>query len=224
MTLLVYLPALSASSQVLDNQMIKLLDEFDELKRINVRQESSYEGTPYLYEEYIPGDILMTDGRSFFNIPLRYNTYSNHFEFKNDSTSMEIGNSPDIALIRINSKEFIYSDFHFLGRKETGYLERLVNGSYSLFLLHRTILRKAQEGGAYQEAKKPTFVSQRPDYLIGSPNGKVIKVNSIKDLAQFGNEIEYELASYSGKKKLRLKKEIDYIKLVSYLNDCAKSN
>lgn len=210
--------SLGINAQVLNNDMIRSMDEFNELKRIFPKDNSSYKGSPYLNDSFVTGNIEMKDGKTYNNILLRYNIHNDQVEFKNKSETIAIDNPNKIAIIRIDKQEFYYFSFYENEELKKGYLEMVSNGKYALYLRHRVILETASKDGAYHKATKPTFHLQKPNYFIARKDSIPVKVKSADDILSAYKDLEENLKKYTGKKKLKLKKEEDFINLLNYLN------
>ncbi len=210
--------SLGTNAQVLNNDMIRAMDEFNELKRIFPKDNSGYMGSPYLNDSFVPGTIEMKGGKTYKNILLRYNINNDQVEFKSEGEIMAIDNPDRIARVRIDKQEFYYFSFYENEELKKGYLEMVRDGKYALYLRHRVILKSGSEAGAYQEATKPTFYLQKPDHFIARKDSKPFKVKSTNDILSAYKDLEEPIKKYAGKKKLKLKKEEDYINLLDYLN------
>ncbi|MDX2414372.1 MAG: hypothetical protein QNK33_04210 [Bacteroidales bacterium] len=210
--------SLGINAQVLNNDMIRAMDEFNELKRIFPKDNSGYNGSPYLNDSFVPGFIEMKDGKRYKNILLRYNIHNDQVEFESEGETMAIDNPDRIARVRIDKQEFYYFSFYENKELKKGYLEMLRDGKYALYLRHRVILKAGSDAGAYQEATQPTFHLQKPAHFIARKDSNPVKVKSTDDILSAYKDLEEPLKKYAGKKNLKLKKEEDYINLIDYLN------
>jgi len=208
----------SVYAQILDNKMIRLMDEFNELKRVFPSKEKEYEGSPYLTDAFDPGSIQMKDGNIYNDIPLRYNIHSDQVEFKQDEEAMAIQNPKNIKEVKIGNRVFVFCKYGDNSKQDFGYFEKIMDGKYSLYLRHRVILKAGGEAGAYQAATKPTFHLQKPDHYIVRNDSQPIKFKNSDDILSAYKDLEEPIKEYAGKKRIKLKKEEDYINLVKYLN------
>lgn len=210
--------SLSGFAQVMDIGFQKFYDDFEHLKRFNETPEATYKGSPYLNDEFKTGKILLTDGQAYENVLLRYNVYYDNFEFSKEDKALAIDKDPRFSCFLIGERVFKLETFEFDGSTVKGYLEQLIEGDYSLYLKHKTILRDGEESGAYQQATKPAFFIQKPACLIGKKGGPIVEVRNSKDLLNTFGEIEGSIAEFRGKKKIKLKSTTDFKDLVEYLN------
>jgi hypothetical protein len=217
--LLFYLLAsLSGYSQMSNDDLYAFLDDaamhnkFSEIKKLN------FSGSPYLNDEYQTGNISFSDGNKYNNILLRYNIYSDQFEFTRENKDYALERNPDFYLITLGDRVFVYREFEYKDKDDAGYLEQIVEGDYSLYLKHYILLRSIEDIGAFSEESKPTFWHQKPVIMIGSTQNKVAEINGSKDFLNKFPELRDSVDKYTGKKKLRLKSVEDYKDLISYLN------
>lgn len=210
--------SLSGYSQIMDVDFQSFYDDFDQLKRFNEYKEISYDGSPYLNEDFEAGKIILADGKEYKRILLRYNVFYDRFEFSRDGQALAIEKDPQFSCFFIGDRIFFYKKFKYKDDIQEGYLEQVVEGDYSLYLKHDIVLREGEEAGAFQETRKPTFVPQKPSFLIGSKDKDIISVKGSKDFLNKFNDLEELIEEYTGSKKLKLKTEQDYIELVNYLN------
>lgn len=208
----------NTSSQEVSSEVQRLFDEFNELQVIYPKDNSMYNGSPYQQDLFYPGTITLKNGTSFDKIALRYNVYNDQFEFDKDGKQMAISNPQGIAMISLNHQSFIFDTYISESGSKRGYLEKVIEGPYTLYIKHRVLLRKGEESGAYQAATNPTFVGQKPDHFISFEGSEIIRIKNTDDLLNSIPGIESAIKKYTGKKKLKLKKDEDFINLVTYLN------
>jgi len=210
--------SLTGYAQEVNLEFQKFYDDFNHLKRFNDAPESKYEGSPYFNDEFVPGKIILSDGQVYHNIPLRYNIYSDQFEFEKNKNALGIERGKQFPCFIIGDRTFRYSEFKFRNKTEEGYLEQIIEGEYSLYLKYTTTLREAVEEGAFQEAKKPSFFPQKPVFMIGYKTNRIVEVRSSRDLDKEFQDLGESLNKFKGKNKLKLKSKEDYIELITYLN------
>ena len=180
--------------------------------------ELDYDGTPYMNDEFLPGRIFTPDNVQYVGVDIRYNIYEDNFEFNKDGVAMALDKSSRWPKFIVNDQVFEYKHYSYKSASTRGYLETLVDGTYSFYLKHTVVLKEAEEPGAYSEATKAWFYSIRPETMVGRNGKDIIKISNIKDLYKFFPETEEMLSGYSGGKRIKLKNNEDYIKVIEYLN------
>lgn len=210
--------SLSGFSQILDVNFQKFYDDFEQLQKFYSTSDSQYEGSPYLKDEFYKGTIILANGQEYKDILLRYNIYNDMFEFQKGKEALAIDKDKQFSCFILGIYTFKYFEFEYKNKIESGYLEQLIEGDFSLYLKHQVILKDGSDSGAYQEATKPTFYPQKPSFMLGSGPDKIVEIKNSKDLINKFKELEERINNYTGKKKLKLKSRNDYIELVNYLN------
>ncbi|NJO91132.1 MAG: hypothetical protein HC831_20820 [Chloroflexia bacterium] len=117
---------------------------------------STYEdatGSPYLEKEFIEGTILMKNQKKYI-IPLRFNIYSDNFEFKINNEAIAIENPNSILNIDLDNCTYIYYNLN----KRNSFVELIVSGKNNLICKKEVILKKAEPAGAYKEPKPASFI------------------------------------------------------------------
>jgi hypothetical protein len=194
---------------------------FDNAKMLNILKESKdnkFSGSPYLSEEFQPGNITLTDGHEYNNILLRYNIFQDQFEFTKEDTDYTLVKHPEIYLINLGERVFVFREFEYKDSKDSGYLEQLIDGKYSLYYKHKILLRAIEDVGGFSEESKPTFWHQKPLIMMGVEDKGVVEIKGTKDLYNKFPVLRDKLDAYKGKKKIKLKSVEDYMELVDYLN------
>ena len=160
----------------------------------------------------------MYDGDTYDSIPIRYNIYNDQMQFERNGKAMAIENPENIKVVTIGSQSFIYSKYLTGSKSSSGYLEKIIEGDYSLYCRYYIILRSGSEPGAYKAAKNPRFDLQKPEYYLSKRDTDPLRIKTSSDILSGFKNLEEVLKKYTGKKKLKLKKEEDFINLLNYLN------
>lgn len=212
--------SLSAYSQVqvISPELQRFYDDYKHLQKFNESAEANYDGSPYLNKEFEPGKIILSNGNEYKDIMLRYNVYNDEFEFSNDNKVLALEKDPQFSAFIIAEKEFYYKKYFLKEKPKEGYLLKLVEGKYSLYLKYNVVLREAEEPKPFQEARKPNFVIQKPSYMIGSEREGIIVIKNLKDFYKYYQDLKGIVKDFAGREKIKLKSEQDYIDLVNFLN------
>ena len=70
---------------------------------------------------------------------------------------------------------------------------------------------------AYQDPTNAKFTLQKPEYMIGKVDDKIVSIKNKKQLLK-NFDLSKQVKKYSGNKKIQLKNEKDYLKLIEFLN------
>ncbi|MDX2414373.1 MAG: hypothetical protein QNK33_04215 [Bacteroidales bacterium] len=173
---------------------------------------NTIEGSPYHHDEFKTGSILLSDGKEFKDLLLRFNVFKNQIEMKSEKGIFVIQNIESLSSISIESQTLRFFPSNKI------YLEKAIEGRLSLYIKYNITYKPPLSAGPYQKESKPRYISQKPVYLIGLNNNRPIEIHSEKDLRSSFKDLETIIDEYSGKKKLKLKKVEDYINLLNYIN------
>ncbi len=210
--------SLTGHSQVKNDDLVSFFDKAKMPGMIKEIEDTKFSGSPYLSDDFQSGKIRFTDGNEFNNILLRYNIFQDQFEFTKENNDYTLVKNPDIYLVTLGERVFVYREFEYKDNKDAGYLEQLIDGKYSLYYKHNILLRAIEDIGGFSEESKPTFWHQKPVIMVGNTNKGVVEIKGSKDIINKFPDLRDTIDGYKGKKKIKFKSVEDYKELVNYLN------
>ncbi len=183
----------------------------------------SVEGSPYLSDQYVPSKIFFKGQSKPLKAELRYNAYSDNFEFVRNGRPMVISNESDIDSVAYRGEDFVYTTFRNEADEQAkGFLARLVKGKCSLYKLYtREFYQAEQAETGYDEAEPPRFEAEDPTYLIELENDKMphpIKSFWRSRFLNYFGDLEPELKDYIKDQNIRLRQEEDLVRFLRYYN------
>lgn len=130
----------SSQTTIITN-LSELTNEYThERSQNNFMREAEFEGSPFLNDQFIPGEIIANDTLVFREVPLRYNIYNDRFEFRNeDDQILEIGVLDNSFRYNILNNIFCTLNYSDRGKVKRGILEILVDGNarlYKQYIVH----------------------------------------------------------------------------------------
>lgn len=178
------------------------------------------EGSPYLDEAFVPGEIVINDTIHYTEIPVRYNIYNDRIEFQTSAGQiLEIDISGQKTNYKFDTHFFIATDYIDRGKEKKGILEVLVDGRVQLYKQYIIDFKKATETKGYEDAKPNRLVRQDDEYLLAIDQGKPETFRNSKDLMEKLSLINPGIEQYKKSQKLKLRLEQDLIKLIQYCNN-----
>lgn len=179
-----------------------------------------YDGTPYLNEDFIYGEILSCNHRQYSNLPLRYNIYSDEIEYKHLETNRIFAFHPDTVFICITISEdtFIVSHIDAEGISKDGFFNRLVNGNTSLLVKYNMDFKEAQAASTHKIEMPALYVRKPNEYYFTKDGSIPIKIKNVKKLIEILGDHSDELTAYSKSKKISGKHQEDLRQLIVYYN------
>lgn len=110
------------------------------------------EGSPFLYEDWQKGKIILGDGQAYGNIPLKLNLLDGTVHYKADNNQEYVPNTP-VKEVILNDEQnqndllFIHSSFICPGEKN-GWYQVLDSGQAWLFKFNARTLTEVKPYGA----------------------------------------------------------------------------
>lgn len=199
-------------------QLSNFYDQFREVKNREWNDNSDlYDGSPYLFNEYKPGSIVLKGNSKSTEIPIRYNVYDDQVEYKEKGKTLAL--MKDTALVEsflIDGKRFILTPIAHK-KENMSFVEVLVEGKFSLYRKYIVDFQPAVEAKGYQDPSPPTFKMESPIYFLKS-EGSFEKVKGMKDMAKKLTDYSDELNKYIKSNKLKMKRDEDLVEFMGYLN------
>jgi hypothetical protein len=192
-------------------------NKVDFLKSLDVSKET-YNGSPYLSNDFINSFVYLTNGTVFHDIPLRYNIYNDVFEFGKPEEAWSVDVDFGYFKIKMNNRTFILTPFEYnLGVKK-GHMELLADGRYQLLKKFRIDYSPPQPAGAYSSKQPGSFNDQKPDYYLKIDNNTAMPFNNEKSFMKACGCKSRELDSFIKENKINFKKEESLTRLFEFLN------
>ena len=154
--------------------------EVNEYQRMENRFKN-LEGDPYYTDNFQKGKIHIQGNKSFTDVELNYNMYSDEFEFVSKGGKIFVlSNLDEVEKVVYNNKTFKHDYYSFgVGKPQKGYLMVLVEGNCSLYKKLESEFKDAEEPETgYDQYKPPRFVDKSPKYFIECKGEDVAQIIS----------------------------------------------
>lgn len=179
-----------------------------------------FDGTPYLDDDFIPGEVIINDSIRIEDVPLRYNIYSDRVEFMNEQNQvLEIDHSKQEFDFNFGGHLFTIQDYLDHEESKRGILELMVDGHIRLYKRYLIDLKPATKAIGFQEAQPNRFTRQDDKYLLAVGQNAPETVRNSKDLLEKLKKIKPNIDQYAKNQKLKLKSDKGLIQLVQYCNN-----
>ena len=179
-------------------------------------QEKEYiEGSRYLNDDFIIGDIYYDDSLQITEIPLRLNLHNDELEFLQYDSVYAIAQPYRIDKVVLGNDDFIYINHH-TNAEISGYV-KLWNVGYPMLITKmRVDCYKKVSGQAFVESHPDRF-ERAPDkqYLVKSEN-EIIEITSTKKLIKLLEDHAQELTTFAKERKISGKDPAPMAKLLNY--------
>jgi hypothetical protein len=194
-----------------DHMLIKLAKDTD-------RSVKDFEGSPFLNEQFVPGQIIST-GKKLTAVPLRYNIFNDQMEFKQNDLTYALYPEGRIVKVILGDETYVVEKYEIKGKMDYGYLSRLDSGKLTVLVKKVVRFTESQEAKALESSNKPakfTRVSDVCYYKIG--NGELTKAGSLKSLITSLPDNQDQAESYAKREKISTRNAEDLKKLAAYYN------
>ena len=217
-----FLLSVNISGQINNAASINLIEKVRAAKYLDTLNTRSYEGNPYLDENYCSASIKMSDNVVYEGILLRYNVFNDQFEFISDGQIYSVPKEKNLAEIILGDRVFELVPYNARISSGTSFMERLVTGYCSLYIQYQVKLLKGEASTGYSPATPDHFEKTSPLYFIRIGEGSARYVNNVDDLTSYISDGQDIIKSYIKAEKLNVKKVRDLEKVVRYINTCFK--
>jgi len=180
---------------------------------------AGYDGSPFLDKEFIEGSVITSEGKLYEAVPLRYNVYNDIFEFDNDGTPYNLDPVKFGSKISIKEQVFIYKPYFHYNNSQTGYIELLVKGNYSVYKRYKVRYDRPKPAGAYSDTKPGTFVKLNNEYFLqDGEDGQIRFITKDSQFIELCGDNGDVVKTYMKENKLKTKKEKHLIEIINFLN------
>ncbi|MFW6222265.1 MAG: hypothetical protein ACOC3T_01500 [Bacteroidota bacterium] len=179
-----------------------------QVRTFNVGYEG-IKGTPYLFDEWLPGNILLYGEKLLTGVPIKFDAYNNDLVYLNESMmdSLVI-NKQNVLEFEIgrDGNWILFSKYNLTNNKhklDIKFAESLYAGKSKLIRYHFKNLIKADYTGAYNSGVKyDELIPESQLYLIKPDNIMIkLKANHRSILKAFG-EKKNEIKSFMKEQNL----------------------
>lgn len=172
-------------------------------------------GSPYIDKNFRDAKIA----ESYQNAPVRYNSYKDELEFKNNDEIMILPKESKFERVEITSPKqvFVYKS---LDSEPTGYYIELVVGEFSLYKKLKTNFVDISPAKTPYGSDKPAYFSAvAPVYYIVANGRTMKKPKNQKQITDLLPNRKEAINSFVKENKIKFDGEEDLKKLVLFLNN-----
>lgn len=180
----------------------------------------SFDGSPYLADQFALGEIYYNGQDKFTAVPIRYNIFYDEMEYRELDKERIYALKPGEAFDKIIIPEdtFIVAQYKKLNEEKFGFFKIHECGKVSLLVKMDMEFKEAQGETTHEMAQPARFVRKSDEYYLKMPDQPAILIKNAKKMISSLNDHEEELETYQKTHKISGKKEEDLIRLVTYYN------
>jgi hypothetical protein len=190
------------------------------VKTFDNRYEGT-KGTPYVFEQWTPGEVFLKDKKRIIIQEMNYNCYDNEVAYLDPSSkAVMLINKFTVDLFYLKSGEdtLVFVPVQLEEDKGPVFTQLLYKGESTLYKLYgKEFVRANYEGGYSADRKYDEFADKSSLYMSTSDDPALIKLKkSKKQILTAFPDAEDEMSAYIKAEKLDLKNEADLIRLLLY--------
>ncbi len=191
---------------------------------LHIRPEGRYreiKGSPYLYNSWLPGGIMLKEDSIGAEFSIRYNVYGNEMQFISKNDTFAIANPLKVNKVNIGEHHFEYLPFNLNGNDNMAWFEVINTGKNRLLIRYATRM----EGGMdpvtpyHCQNSSDRFVTSKYYYYqtvsMDSPQEIPTGRKAFLSLQDFNRP---NVKDFVHNNKIKLHKEEDLRELFTWMN------
>lgn len=175
------------------------------------------EGSQYLNDQFVMGEISTADSGQFSGIPMRYNALIDEIEVKMpDEKIYYLAKNNQILHVKLNTTTMVFTPFDSSEGNKNGFLDLLYRGKSQLFQRNYKVFREGVPSNGILSAVPPKFVDIPKEFYIGLKDGIPQLCRSKKKLMEILDNHTTEIERFLKKEKINANHEDDLIKVLTW--------
>lgn len=186
-----------------------------DIKGFNAKEiDSDVQGTPYLFDDWLPGFVATETGKTYDNLKLKYNIRFNQLIFLNQDNEPLSFREP-IKTFTVNNLNFAKSFPSVDTQTTSSFYQVLADGKIKLLKYSKKVIEERQTYGA--NAVEKSYHKMQSYYIF--KDGQMIKVRADKKaiLAALPDHAS-QLDAYIKDNKVNLKDDAGMAQVITYYN------
>jgi len=171
-------------------------------------------GSPYLNDEFIPGEIYFDGKYKVEKVPLRLNLYNGDLEFKEKNVIMAMADPNRVDKVVIGDYTLVYLKDE--KAKVSGFVRMWNSNKPSIVTKMETDFLKKEPAKPYVEPKPDRFERALDKHYLLKGDNEIEKITSVKKLIQALGDHEKELSEFAKEQKISAGNVEELVKLVNY--------
>lgn len=181
--------------------------------------KSRLKGTPYLFEEWRTGRLVVEGNRVVNNFTFNLNVYRNRLDFKHEGDLMSITQPERMVRLEYGDRIFHYRSYKERKKTKDAYMELLADGPVVLYKRFECKLLEPSYNEALAVGDRNYRLIHHHDYYLGHADKLLLEIKTKKRsvLKALPNKKD-KVRKYLKTNGLNLKDEYDLIRLIRYYN------
>ena len=175
-------------------------------------------GNPFLESDFVKGNIFTIQKIQYVDIPIRYNKYSDVFEFNAEDGVYELGVPTDVEKIEFNGRVFHYIQYFDDKKLKYGYFEVIEAGKTTLYARHKVIFKKMEPASLTQTSKPNRFEDVPVEYYLKFEGKEAEQFKTKKELINLFADNRDKVEDFIARNKIKLNNPESLKELVKFYN------
>lgn len=200
------------------DRMIHDLERVNQSGNASEYLAANFDGTPFMNNEFINGEVITLKGEVLKDVPLRYNVFSGVMEGKLKDVCYEIDSKGIVKSVNLDGKTYDFLKYKLNDEEQDGYLELIQDGDWKLYCRHLKKFKEAQAPRAMQESGAKAKFSDLPltYFLMSEGDSIAIGFNNTKELAAILTSHKADIKDYIKSNKIKSNDPEDLKKVISF--------
>lgn len=202
-----------------NRNVLDLIDMKDFRNRIDP-YPFEYDGSPYLEDEFVKGDIFINNKWHIEDVPLRYNIYDDKMEYYMPEKDLIFAIDPQFKInyVLLEGDTFVVKQYEQKGWRVLGFFKLVEEGTADLLVKMNIQYKEPQPAKPFFDPEPAEFIRRDDDYYVKLKERNIFEVKRIKKLIQYLGDHKQELTQFDKKEKISAGNEKELAKFIRYYN------
>ncbi len=215
---LIMLLFVTAVFNVTFGQKVITLFPFGNDKAISSGKLSGVDGSPYLFDDWRHGTIILKSGERIEKLLYRYNVSQNELHYLYNSEEYVVGNVATIKLLDLDGRTFIFDNIKVKNIDENNLFEVLADGKATLLVKYYIEITPSNFNQILNSGNPNETWSLKEKYCLKTGDTIIDIDKKGKSLMAILADKNVDLKKFVEQEKISFKTRVDIVKVVDYYN------
>jgi hypothetical protein len=184
---------------------------------------NTIEGTPYLNDDFVIGEVYFGDRYKTTPVPIRLNLHSDELEYIENDVVLAFGEPELIDKVVMDEEIFIYLNNNIFSAKPSGFLK--MSGAKSPSMLTKMKIYCFKDAPKPFSPSKPIrFERAKDEYYIMKSEDEIIKITSVKKLINILGDDSSALTKFAEEENISVDNGADLSRLLDYYHQLSEQD
>ncbi len=181
------------------------------------------EGSPYFSADYVKSNIQLMNGKTYYDIPIKFNQLTGEIVFKTSDGQEMLMSSPFQRIeLLYEGKPYVFrSGFPAIDKQNDLSVYQLLDSGTAVLLKYTAI--QYQDKQTYNSPNIVRTYTKKETHYAWTPSQGLVRVpKNENEWSGFFGSYQSEMKSFIRKENIKLRKEDDVVRLFQYYNQLLK--